>query len=62
MPLTASQLMLFDMISDRILTLILAQKNVPKMTDEDCDVEIAKYEAMSDSEEDRMDSHTKPGQ
>lgn len=57
MPLTQQQIMLMDILSDRIITLINTWHSVPTMTEEQVNVEIAKWETKSDAEMDRLNQH-----
>lgn len=57
MAITMAQIALFDLISDRIITLVGTMKSVPGMSPEQVDAERKKWEALSDSEMEELDSH-----
>lgn len=57
MAITMAQIALIDLISDRIITMVGTMKTVPGMTEEQVAEETKKWEALSDSEMDELDSH-----
>ncbi len=59
MPLTTSQVLLFDLLSDKVITIMGTMKKVPGMTEEEVDAETAKWEALSDVETDEIKERQK---
>ena len=57
MPLNVAQVMLFDLLTDKVITIASALKKVPSMTEEEVNAEIAKWETKSDEEMAELDSH-----
>lgn len=55
--LTAAHIALFDIVSDRIITMIGTMKTIPGMTEEEVKAETAKWEKLSDDEMDELDTH-----
>lgn len=56
MALTLGQVALFDIITNRIITLTSTLKTVPGMTQEEVDVATRQYEELKDKEMAIMDS------
>ena len=57
MAITMAQIALIDLISDRIITMVGTMKTVPGMTDEQVMAETRKWEALSNSEMDELNTH-----
>jgi len=57
MPLSIAQVMLFDLLTDKVITIAGALKRVPKMTAEEVDAEIAMWEQKSADEMKKLDGH-----
>jgi len=57
MALTMAQIALMDIISDRIITYIGTMKTIPGMDPAQVAAETKKYEDLSDSEMDELNTH-----
>lgn len=57
MSLTVAQIMLFDLLSDKVISTMDALKRVPGMTEDEVNAEITKWEVKSDNEMDKLDQH-----
>lgn len=55
--LTPAQIMLIDLLTDRIITIGAMIAKAKKMTDEEAEKEIAYWEPRKQSELDRLKSH-----
>lgn len=57
MPLTTTQIMLLDILSDRAITLVASIAKAKTMTDAECQVEIDKWEARRKAGMDELEKH-----